>query len=173
MGDFPGLSVNVPGVAIVGMPHPAMRTVLSPDALEFTAMLARYMTLLWNCAIPRLQAEHVLNCLLRRLHLQSVALHACLLCSEGSRLTSDLRLAYATLLTSWAPGPSVCLTLSVPAPPAASTRTRCTSCWRGGGRCRRASTPARSPTSSPTPVTCAPPAHAADPQRNPDACTSL
>ena len=42
MGDFPGLSVNVPGVAIVGMPHPAMRTVLSPDALEFTAMLARY-----------------------------------------------------------------------------------------------------------------------------------
>jgi hypothetical protein len=45
MGDFPGLSVNVPGVAIVGMPHPAMRTVLSPDALEFTAMLARYAPL--------------------------------------------------------------------------------------------------------------------------------
>lgn len=38
--------------------------------------------------------------------------------------------------------------------PAGSTRTRRTSCWRGGARCRRASTPARSPTSCPTPARC-------------------
>lgn len=41
MGDMPGMGVNVPGVAVVGKPHPAMRTVLTPEALEFTAMLAR------------------------------------------------------------------------------------------------------------------------------------
>lgn len=38
--------------------------------------------------------------------------------------------------------------------PAGSTRTRRTSCWRDGARCRRASTPARSPTSCRTPARC-------------------
>jgi hypothetical protein len=54
MGDFPGLAVNVPGVAIVGMPHPAMRSVLSPDALEFTAMLARCGLL--SCRLDHMHA---------------------------------------------------------------------------------------------------------------------
>lgn len=35
------VGVNVPGVAVIGKPHPATRTVLTPDALEFVAMLAR------------------------------------------------------------------------------------------------------------------------------------
>ena len=39
-----------------------------------------------------------------------------------------------------------------PAP--GNTRTACTSCWRGGEWCRRASTPDRSPTSCRTPARC-------------------
>ena len=41
MGDLPGMGVALPGVAVIGTPHPAMRTILTPDALQFVAMLAR------------------------------------------------------------------------------------------------------------------------------------
>jgi malate synthase len=39
---MPGMGAA--GVGVVGTPHPAMRTILTPDALEFVAMLARKHT---------------------------------------------------------------------------------------------------------------------------------
>lgn len=61
MGDMPGMGVNVPGVAIVGKPHQAMHTVLTPEALEFTAMLARCGCI---CCMPHSsrQCVHAIQC---------------------------------------------------------------------------------------------------------------